>query len=124
VSPDDVSPRVGEFVAAWNAHDMKRFASLFSEDADFVNVAGMWWHGRDEIERNHAVVHASRFRESVLDASLAAFKEVSPNVGVAHVTWRLDVGGVVRRGVFTWTLQERDGAVEIVAAHNTDTVGP
>jgi len=123
VSPDDVAPRVGEFVAAWNAHDMGRLARLFSEDADFVTVAGMWWHGRDEIERNHAAAHASRFRESVLDASLAAFKEVSPTVGVAHITWRLDVGDVDRRGVFTWTLRKRDGVVEIVAAHNTDTVG-
>ena len=27
------------FVRAWNAHDMKAFGALFTEDADFVNVS-------------------------------------------------------------------------------------
>ena len=32
-------------VQAWNAHDMKAFASFFADDADFVNVAGLRWKG-------------------------------------------------------------------------------
>jgi len=28
------------FAEAWNKHDMTELASLFAEDADFVNVAG------------------------------------------------------------------------------------
>jgi uncharacterized protein (TIGR02246 family) len=34
---------VAEVESAWNAHDMERFASLFADDADFVNVRGWWW---------------------------------------------------------------------------------
>jgi uncharacterized protein (TIGR02246 family) len=30
---------------------MKRFAACFAGDADFVNVGGMWWQGREEIEQ-------------------------------------------------------------------------
>jgi len=120
----EVSALVGEFQAAWNAHDMKRFARLFSDEADFVNVAGMWWHGREEIERNHAAAHAGRLGDSVLEASLAAFGELGQGIGVAHVRWRLEAGGTQRRGVMTWTLRELDGGVDIVAAHNTDSVGP
>ena len=31
---------------AWNRHDAKAYASLFSDDGDCVNVVGWWWKGR------------------------------------------------------------------------------
>lgn len=36
---------------AFNKHDAKACALLFTSDADFVNVLGMWRKGRDSIER-------------------------------------------------------------------------
>jgi uncharacterized protein (TIGR02246 family) len=126
-----VSGLVAEVEAAWNAHDMARFAACFSADADFVNVVGAWWKGRDEIEQQHAASHAGHFRESVMRAHLAAFKEIGPGVGVGHVTWQLEGHGVSgphrttepRRGIWTWTMRERGDALEIVASQNTDIVG-
>jgi ketosteroid isomerase-like protein len=38
------------FVDAWNRHDMKALASVFSEDADFVNVIRQRWIGRKAIK--------------------------------------------------------------------------
>ena len=55
---------VTEVEAAWNTHDMRRFAGCFAEDADFVNVNGQWWQGRPEIEERHVTSHATRFRQS------------------------------------------------------------
>ena len=40
---------VERWQASWNASDMKAAAELFCDDADFVNVAGSHWHGRDRI---------------------------------------------------------------------------
>ena len=37
------------FVDAWNAHDMTAMAALFTPDAEWVNVVGMYWKGRDQI---------------------------------------------------------------------------
>ena len=127
----DVLALVREVEAAWNAHDMTRFAACFAVDADFVNVGGMWWKGRPEIEQRHAVVHAGPFRESVLAQELAAFREVGPGLGVAHVTWQLEGHAPsgprkstdVRHGIQTWTLRESNGQLEIVAAQNTDVPG-
>ena len=34
-----------QVIETWNAHDMKAFAELFRDDAEFVNVYGMWWTG-------------------------------------------------------------------------------
>lgn len=42
------------FVDAWNHRDPDALAALFDQDAEFVNVTGLWWHTRDEIRSAHA----------------------------------------------------------------------
>lgn len=37
------------FVEAWNNWDLDTLASIFDEDAEFVNVVGLWWHDRASI---------------------------------------------------------------------------
>ena len=44
---------------AWNRHDPDAFAALFAPDADFVNVAGTHWKGREAIRVNHAFTHGT-----------------------------------------------------------------
>ena len=124
----DVEALVQEVQGAWNTHDMKRFGACFSEDADFVNVAGRWIRGRDDIEAKHTASHADRFKNSVMQLQLAAFKQVGSGVGVMHVTWQLDGHGEsgprgttdTRRGIWSWTIRDHDGRLEIVSSHNTD----
>lgn len=123
---------VQEVEAAWNTHDMKRFAACFAEDADFVNVGGVWMRGRDDIEEKHTTSHAGRFKNSTMQMRLAAFKRVGSGVGVMHVTWQLEGHGVsgpsrttdTRRGIWSWTIRDRDGRLEIVSSHNTDILRP
>jgi hypothetical protein len=52
VDQSNAEALVQEMQAAWNTHDMKRFAACFAEDADFVNVAGAWVKGRDDQSRS------------------------------------------------------------------------
>ncbi len=116
---------------AWNAHDMSRFAARFAPDAEFVNVAGWWWRGREEIERNHAVLHQTIFRDSTMRLELASVNQVKPGLCVAHVRWRMvghGAGGAKqttepRAGIWSWVVRGRQGTIEIVSAHNTDTLG-
>jgi uncharacterized protein (TIGR02246 family) len=130
VKREDVSGLVDEIEAAWNDHDMSRFAACFAADADFVNVAGAWWRGREEIEERHAASHADRFKNSTMRLELAAFKEVGPEIGVMHVRWLLDGHGVsgptrtteTRRGIWSWAVRRHDGKLEIVSSHNTDVL--
>ena len=43
VSDENAVRAIGaRLLEAWNAHDMKAFAALFRDDAEFVNVYGMW----------------------------------------------------------------------------------
>lgn len=42
------------FADAWNRGDALAIAALFVEDADFVNVVGLWWRNRRRIREAHA----------------------------------------------------------------------
>jgi uncharacterized protein (TIGR02246 family) len=121
---------VADVEEAWNAHDTGRFAARFAEDADFINVRGWWWRGRDEIERRHAVLHETMFGESRMSLELASIRELCPGVVLAYVRWRMvghEFGGPdqtsePRTGIWSWVVRDRGGSAEIVSAHNTDTV--
>jgi hypothetical protein len=49
------------FGEAWNARDMKVPAGSFREDDACVNIVGMPWHGRAEIESADIGLHATTF---------------------------------------------------------------
>ena len=40
------------FVEAWNHRDPNALAALFDDDAEFVNVTGLWWHARRDPKRS------------------------------------------------------------------------
>ncbi len=130
-APDEAAVRsvTSGFIAAWNRHDMGAFADLFADDADFVNVIGLWWKGRDEIRREHEALHATRMKDSRLAELSAAVRFLRPDAAVVHQRWELtgDTGleGKVlppRRGILIYVLQRDGGAWRIIAAQNTDIV--
>src|SRR5262250_2564112 len=63
---------------AWNKHDAKAYASLFTENGDCVNVVGWWWRGRAEIEQRLTAAYAFVFRESVLAITSVDVRLLTP----------------------------------------------
>ena len=57
---------VSAFVSSWNAHDAHAFAAVFAEDVDFTNVFGLVSDGRAAVERSHAAIFRTIFKDSVL----------------------------------------------------------
>jgi uncharacterized protein (TIGR02246 family) len=74
---------------AWNRHDAKAYASLFTEDGDCVNVVGWWWKGRAEIEKKLTSAYSYVFHESVLTITDVEVKFPAPDIAVAHVRWKM-----------------------------------
>ncbi|HEV7838419.1 MAG TPA: SgcJ/EcaC family oxidoreductase [Gemmatimonadaceae bacterium] len=74
---------------AWNRHDARAYASLFTPDGDVVNVVGWWWKGRPEIERKLAAGFAFVFARSTLTISDVTVRFLSPSIAVAHVQWTM-----------------------------------
>ena len=113
----------------WNSHDMSAFAALFSRHAQFVNVLGMQWHGREEIEARHAEAHRTIFRNSTLRPEGYGVRGLTPTIVLVHLNWQMRGAdnlpgrepGQDRYGVMT-LLIERGERWLITAAHNTETV--
>jgi uncharacterized protein (TIGR02246 family) len=113
---------------AWNRHDAKAYASLFTEDGDCVNVVGWWWKGRAEIEKKLTDAYAFVFRESVFTLKEVDVKFLSPEVAVAHVRWTMAGArtpkGIPepREGIQTQLLQKQAGKWLIAAFQNTNAI--
>lgn len=118
------------FIAAWNRHDAASLAALFAEDADFVNVVGLWWRSRVEIEAAHAATHETIFKQSHLEGEIAEITRLGPaGVAALHVTWTLTglsspdgTPAEPRQGILLLVLTEASGGWRIRIAQNTDIV--
>src|SRR5271166_5532170 len=122
---------VAALAASWNRHDMVTYAALFTEDADFVNVVGMHWRGRDLIRERHEEIHRTIFRNSTLRTLDYSLRPLSPGVVLAHIHWEMsghenppgaNFAPGVRHGVITGVFVEQEGRWLIAAFHNTDVV--
>ena len=126
VTPDDIPDR---FAAAWNKRDASALAGMFSDDADFVNVVGLWWHNRADIERAHDYGLRTVFKDSELSSRRVEVRRLRDDVAVIHVRWRLsgqlDESGKAlgtRSTVMIFVAQREETGWMVVAAQNTDVV--
>lgn len=119
------------FQESWNQHDMEKLASLFADDADFVNVLGMRWVGRAAIKEAHIQTHNSIFKKSRLTINETNVRFVKPDVAVTRSFWNL-VGhttptgepGPPRKGIVTNVLVKQNDKWEIIVTQNTDIAPP
>lgn len=77
---------VAGFEKAWNTHDMKALEKLFRDDAEWVNVVGMHWRGRDEIMVAHTAFHQTMFKNHSYRTDAVETRVVAPGVVVAVAT--------------------------------------
>ena len=132
VSADEAQIRAIEQAqaTAWNAHDIGRYAALFSEHANVVNVLGWWWKNRAELNTKLGAAHRSAFRDSRLDIQTIDVRFISPTTAVAHVRWTMagarsptGVSSLTpQAGVQTQVLEKRRGAWLITEFQNTESV--
>ena len=74
------------FFEAWNHHDMKAFAELFTDDADWINIVGMHWRGKKALVRAHEVFHSTIFQNTDMTPTDVGMRSVTSEVAVAVVT--------------------------------------
>ena len=87
--PEDVAE---EFQRAWNRHDMAALASLFCEDATFVNRFGHYVRGVQEIVALHAPIHETIYSDSTMANEVIATVPLGDAAAVVHFWSRLTVG--------------------------------
>jgi ketosteroid isomerase-like protein len=136
----EVNAVVTGFATTWNHHDLDAFGRLFAPDADFVNVAGVMWTGRQSIQAQHAYSHGvipanspgfseedrryyGIFKNSTLKFDQIDVRLLRKGVAIAHVNWELlgdDRTQNPRHGVFIFVLTRQNVGWLIAAAQNTE----
>jgi len=121
---------VRRHVTSWNAHDRRAYESMFTEDADFVNVIAQHTRGRVQIGQDFEHIHRTFMRNSVLKAERPVVRPLTDDSAIAHVRWEMT--GVekvpgwnipdVRHGVVLYVLVKRDGEWKIAAFQNTEEI--
>jgi uncharacterized protein (TIGR02246 family) len=117
------------FAAAWTARDAAALAALFAPDADFVNVVGLWWHNRQDIERAHAYGLSRIFQHSTLRPGGVKTRLLGSDHAVVHCRWHLlgQTGAEgehlePRQSVMVFVAQREPAGWQVVAAQNTDVI--
>jgi len=118
------------FVEAWNQRDAHKIASLFDPDGEFVNVTGLWWHRREDIERAHDYGLRTIFNESTLTIIRTKTKYLADDIAVVHAKVKLtgqtptfDVPNPgARHTIFTFVVHKLSNGWSCAAAQNTDIV--
>jgi len=116
-----------KFVDAWNRHDAHAFAAVFAEDADFSNWRGDGATGRSNIEKFHAPVFATIFKNSRQKYTDIKIRFIRPDVAAVDVRWELtgatDSQGNPRpdrNGILSFVMANHTGQWQIDVMHNLD----
>ncbi|MDF0600102.1 SgcJ/EcaC family oxidoreductase [Psychromarinibacter sp. C21-152] len=117
------------FARAWMARDAGALAALFAEDADFVNVVGLWWEDRAAIARAHGYALRSFFADSRLAPGRVKIRRLGSELALVHCRFtltgqRAPDGGVAgrRTTILLFVMQRNGDGWTCIAAQNTDIV--
>jgi len=111
-----------------NHQDWKGFANLFADDADWINVVGMFWHGKENVVKAHAAYGPTVFRNGGFSYSGMVIREVTPDVAIVVVTEtsakeQVAPDGVTKlppgQGRLSFVVVKRKGEWKITFGHNT-----
>jgi uncharacterized protein (TIGR02246 family) len=124
-SEEEIRKTVMDYEKAWNTHDMELLATLIREDAEFINVVGMHWRGRDAIVKAHAIFHEIMFKDNRFKTDSIETRPLGSDHAIAIWTATQDSyttpsGKSVPKGQFKLSLilaKEGDGW-KVVHGHN------
>ncbi|SFR16216.1 SgcJ/EcaC family oxidoreductase [Poseidonocella sedimentorum] len=115
------------FARAWMGRDARALAALFAEDAEFVNVVGLWWHDRGAIERAHHIGLTTSFAQSTLTPGAIRTRPLGPDAAIVQARFTLTGqtapdGALAgpRKTVLSFVMARAGEGWHCVMAQNTD----
>jgi uncharacterized protein (TIGR02246 family) len=109
---------------AWNAGDVKSYAQLYANDAEYVTRSGILWKGRKAIERGHVAAFRGELKRSVLEIRIKRLRFLTAKAAVAHCAIELSEGAKERRrtirAVTRFEQRKTSARWEIIAARTRE----
>ena len=81
-----IEKQVDAMVTSWNNHSYKDMDKYTTADCDWVNIVGMWWKNRKEVQFAHQAYHDKMFKKTPMQKKSATIRFVSPTVALVHFT--------------------------------------
>jgi len=82
---------VEEIVASWNAGDAERMYRLATDDIEWVNIMGMYWRGKAQVQAAHHAILTTRYKgvgETLEE--IESIRPIGPDAVLAVVRTRID----------------------------------
>jgi uncharacterized protein (TIGR02246 family) len=113
---------ISDYTYSWNERGCKGFAEGFTQDADFINIFGMKFSGKEEIELRHMHILQTFLKDSKMQILKTDLREAQKGLVIATVYWRVKgftAGEAIRDGIFTQVFVQQGEKWEITASQNT-----
>ncbi len=104
---------------AWAREDGEAFASVFANDADFINIRAQALRGRAEIAQHHDRIFSSIYRGSTVRIGELRIRSLRPDVATIEAVSAVTLKDQPERHAHMLAVALRnDGRWEIQALHN------
>jgi uncharacterized protein (TIGR02246 family) len=85
-----IGKQVDAFFTSWNKHDFSDMKNYVADTSDFVNIVGMHWKGREDIQYAHQTMHQQFFKDKPLRKLSVQIRFLTNDVAIAHVLMHQD----------------------------------
>ena len=114
------------FGSTLTAKDFDTFATLFTDDADFVNIVGHHWHGKAQVVKAHRIVFTTRYNGNPQHIVEKSEDLLAPGIALIVAKIQMDdyvdrSGKPMKDNLFRMTLvlEKQHGTWLIRSAENT-----
>lgn len=88
---------------SWNAADSATYASVYTEDADFINIRGQIFSGKTAIDQRHAAIFAGPFKGSTIAITVRRFRLLSPGLALVDTDQKVTSFAFLAPGIVPTT---------------------
>ncbi len=116
-----IETMIGDFTKAWNLQQGSGSSEHYAEEADFINIFGSIFSGKEEIEKRHQEIHKGFMKDSRFQVEEIKFREIKEDVVMAQVYWIVDGGQLKEpmRGIFSHLFCKKQEGWQILSTQNT-----
>ncbi len=82
-----INKQIDAMISSWNNHNYDNLKDYATENTDWVNVIGEWWHGRKLSQDIHQKYHDTFLKQSQCEKKSVIIRFITKDVALAHLYW-------------------------------------
>jgi len=79
-----IEKQVDAMVNSWNSHDYSKMKTYATEDCSWVNIVGMVWQNRKEVEYAHQFYHTNIFKHTTMTNKGVSVRILNASTALVH----------------------------------------